>query len=98
MHRHFSTSIFVLTAVLAMFTACSPSSDSAQGKAGESPLNVILGWNSETWSYDKLAALPNETFVFNDGSYFEDRTVKAVRVADLKLDPEGTADVMTATV
>ena len=65
---------------------------------GEHPLPVNIGDASESWSFNQIAALPSESFTFDDGSYFDGRSVKVVRMATFwkSVDPEGTADVMTA--
>lgn len=65
---------------------------------GELPLEVNFAGSTDSWSFEKIAALPSESFTFDDGSYFDGRAVKVVPMATFwdAVDPEGTADVMTA--
>ena len=82
------------------FLGCSQSSSEATASepTGELPLEVNFAGATKSWSYETISALLSESFVFDNGSYFDGRAVKVVRMATFweAVDPEGAADVMTA--
>ncbi|MEM9025503.1 MAG: c-type cytochrome [Verrucomicrobiota bacterium] len=90
-----------LAACAVLLSACSgPGSESENSASSdvEAPLKVYLGSEEASLSYDRIAALPSQTFAFDDGAYFKGQEVTAVMMEDLwkAVDPERQTDTITA--
>lgn len=75
---------------------CGQSTSSRE--AAQQDLQVHVDEVGTPWSYERLAALPKQTFAFDDGAYFKGQEVTVVRLADFwqAVAPSEDVDTLTA--